>query len=235
MPSKPKSLTFIAWSLLFVALSMPAQVFLLYGHGPQEIDLVLNKLSFLNWIVVVGAMCTAVLVERVSKWALWAVPIWMIAAGVNNAFVGYFGTDFTLTQSIIATASLVMILSPIYRSSILKLFIQPEQRWWLRAERKKIQLPICVSGSRKVSLLAETHDISSSGAFLTCDTELLTDDELEIDLNFGIEKNWRCRARVARRAAPSGSYPMGIGLSFIDVKPSQRRELERLIETAQPL
>ncbi len=233
MQKKPKIFSLIAWGLLFVAWSMPAQIALIYGHGFSEFSSVLYKLSKLNWLVILGAMICAILVNRVSRWTLYAFPLWLLAAGINNWAVGYYGTDFTLMQAGLATLSLILLLTPIYRQKYLVCFSRPQVCWWKTPQRKRLNLQLTLTNARKTAFLAQTFDLSETGLFIACDKDLLADDDIQMDLSLKSDDSIRCNARVARRTDKLGIYPQGIGVEFLNLKSNDKRRLRQWLNTAE--
>lgn len=233
MIKKPKLILFISISLIAVTVSFPLQVAVIYGLGWNETAAIFGKLTWLNWLVMLGALFCAVLLDRVSQWALYALPVWLLVAGLNNWLVGYYGTDYTLLQAGLATLGLVFMLAPVYRHSMVELFLNPAKCWWKRAERKRLHVPVSLfSGLRQASLVCETFDISETGVFIPCAPELVGEDKLLLDFEFGGNTQWSCRARVVRRASALGTYPSGIGLEFTQMNWRRRRRLRQLIREA---
>lgn len=230
MEKKPKLLLFVSMSLVLVAFFVPFQIALTYELALTESEAIIGKLTWINWSVMGGALMCAVLVDRVSKWALFVLPPWLLIAGLNNWVVGYYGSNDTLIQAALATLGLVFLLAPLYRSSTVELFLNPGRCWWKRADRTRLHIPVSVfTGLRNASLVAETFDISESGVFIPCATELVNEENLLLDFYFAGETQWSCRARVVRRASARGMYPPGIGVEFIEMNWRRRRRLRQLI------
>lgn len=236
MQSRPKILPVVMVLLFAVALSMPLQVMWLYGHPWSEMDAVLHKLTWMNWLVIAGAMLTGVLVFSASGWARFAVPALIVLVGVNNMFVGYFATDYSFLTATLGTLGFMALTLPLYRPQVRELFMHPEKRWWLVKHRRRQNVPIFVGGSRQVKLRGETFDISESGAFVPLEAVGLgVDEQVSVCLTLGTLQQIRCDARVVRRTPKAkGTYPAGVGLHFINLDWWQRRELKRYLARHSP-
>jgi hypothetical protein len=231
MVKKPNVLILISLSLIAVTVSFPLQIAVIYGYDVNQLAVIFSKLSWFNWLVMIGALVCALLVDRVSRWTLYALPVWLLVAGLNNWLVAYYhGSDSRLLQAGLATLGLVFMMAPIYRHSMMDLFLNPAHCWWKRAERRRLLVPVSVfTGLRQASLVAETFDISESGVFIPCAPELVNDENLLLDFHFRDNTQWSCRARVVRRASAFENHPQGIGVEFLEMNWRRRRRLRQLI------
>src|SRR6185437_14481977 len=66
MQRRPAVFPFLSVLFLGIALSLPLQVMWIYGHGFDEMDAVLNKLTIFNWLVMISLVITAVLLWTAS-------------------------------------------------------------------------------------------------------------------------------------------------------------------------
>ena len=230
MRRRPMILPVIMLMLFGVALSFPLQVMWLYDHGLGELPQVLNKLTWLNWLVMAGAVLTGVFVFGASPFTRFALPALTFIVAVNNFFVGYFATDYSFMATTMGTFAFGAMLLPLYQPKVRELLLYPDRRWWRAKTRRRMAVPIFVGGSRQVKLRSETFDISESGAFLPIEAAgLYVEERVSICLTLGTLQQIRCDARVVRRAEAKGTYPGGVGITFTNMDWWQRRELKRYL------
>ena len=230
MRRRPAWFIFLSLAYLGIALALPAQIMVLYGHGFEEWSAVLAKLTLLNWMVIGGALISAVLVWQASAFLRYSVPAMIAIITVNNLVVGFYATDYSMLATIGGTIAFVLLNFPLLHPKIQWLLIHPDKRWWMRAERKRLTIPITIEGTRLLAMQSETFDVSESGAFITSDKEFAIGDWLTVRMKFGMFRKIRCQARVVRRAKPAGIYPSGVGVQFVNMSWRDRRELKRCLE-----
>jgi len=230
MRQRPFELPIIALALFAVAISFPLQIMWLYEHRVSEIAEIAGKLTWLNILVMGGTLITGVLVYSASRRVRYAVPALIAAVALNNFFVGYLGTDYSVMSATLGTVAFTLLLVPLYRPRVRELFLHPERRWWRAKERLRVSVPIFVGGSRQVKWRSETFDISESGAFLPIEAAGLdVQERVSICLTLGSLQQFRCDGLVVRRAPAKGSYPAGVGIQFTNMDWWQRRELKRYL------
>jgi len=227
-----RPLWFIVLATVFfgVAISLPAQIMVIYGHGFKELPAVLEKLTLFNWLVFFGALVSGVLAWQVSPYVRFAVPALIALVGVNNYFVGHYATDYSMWQASFGTLGFALLNLPLLNRDIQWLLLHPEKRWWIRAERTRMNVPITIDGTRLSSVRSETFDISETGAFVTNNKDVAVGDWITVRMKFGTFYQFRCQARVVRRAEAAGIYPGGMGVQFMNMSWNDRRELKRHIE-----
>lgn len=251
MRRRPLILPIIGMILATIALVLPMQIVWIYGHGLNEIGSVLTKMTSLNWMVVALSGVSAYLLTRASPWAMGSLPLLILTVAVNNWLVGYYATDFSPVTANLATFGFIVLHAPLLHPNIVRLLRHPEQRWWLRAERRRASVPIFIGGSRKVVFRAETFDLSESGAFIPLETvqshasgpmstkpvaieevpatHLAPEERVSICMTLGIHSQIRCQGRVIRKTDARGLYPAGIGIQFVDLPPNDRKELRKYL------
>ncbi len=243
MSQRPKILIYLASMITAVVLSVPIQIFFLYEHDITEIQAVMDKITILNWLMIGGGLFTAALIINASPWVRYAAPALMALVAANNFLVGHYGTDFTQVFATMATLSFLMLNAPLAAPEIRQLFREPQKRWWLHANRKRLSVPVFVGGARDAVMRAKTYDVSETGAFIPLasiqDNKFVTsiptggymgiEERILVCLNFGLHSQVRCEGRVVRRAPAKGNYPAGIAVQFVDMPQSQRRELRRYL------
>jgi Tfp pilus assembly protein PilZ len=234
MARRPKALTILSFVFLLLAGSMPLQIMVLYGHGFAEWSAVISKLTLFNWFVLTGLALNAALLWRVSPYLRYTMPVLMGAILVNNWIAGYYATDFSLWTTTLGTLAFSVLNIPLLDDHVLWVMQHPERRWWIRAERKRLSVPIFIEGARLNSLKAETFDLSQSGVFVPGTRDLGVGDWVFVRLQFDHLAQLRCQARVVRRNEAKGEYPAGIGIEFMDMSWRQKRDLRRRIRRCAP-
>jgi hypothetical protein len=220
-------------SLLFlaVALSLPAQVMIIYGHGFNEIGAVFDKLTWLNDVVMAGCLVCSVLVFRASPILRPLVPFMIVLVALNNYVVGYYATDYSMWAASAGTFGFAFLNLPLLHPRLQWLMLHPEKRWWMRAERKRVQLPVTIEGTRLQPMRNEIFDISESGAFVSgVGKDMRIGDWITVRMKFGMFTHVRCQAKIVRRAEAMGDYPRGIGVQFMNMNWRERASLRRCIE-----
>lgn len=236
MKRRPPLLTAMPWILVGVALSIPLQIMVLYGHGPLELGDVFGKVTALNWLVISFCLVNAMATARASRWLLFTGPGLVVAVAVNNWLVGFLATDFSPMTAALATVGFLALQLPYFHPSIRRLLHQPAMRWWLQAARRKVRVPVYFGSSKTKLLHSETFDISESGAFIPCPLSHSTsqglDPQARVNLSFalGVHRRIRCDGRIVRRVDAKGDYPSGIGIEFVNLTSAQRRELRRYLD-----
>jgi hypothetical protein len=229
------SLTILSLMFFALAVSMPVQVMLLYGHESAEVWAILNKLTWLNAIVLGGLVFNGMLLWKVSPWLRYTIPALIAVVGANNYIVGYYATDFSNFTTSLATLGFAALNLPILDARVIWILRHPDRRWWRRAERKKMSIPLFIEGSRLNTIRAECFDISETGLFIPETNGLGVGDWVNIKISFDSLSQIRTRARVVRRAEARGIYPAGVGVEFIDISSHQKRAIKRgLDRSLQP-
>jgi hypothetical protein len=230
MRRRPAWFMLLSLGFLVIAASLPAQVMLIYGHGFGEISAVFEKLTAINWLVIFGCLICSALVWRASPYLRNAIPAMIGLVAVNNFVVGYYATDFSMWAATGGTLGFALLNLPLLHPNIQWLLIHPEKRWWMRAERKRMTIPVTIEGTRLQPTRAETFDVSESGAFVAAAKEVGVGDWITVRMKFGTFTQIRCQARVVRREDSKGTYPGGVGLQFMNMSWRDRRDLKRCLE-----
>lgn len=245
MSKRPKLLLALAWIIGAAVMSIPVQIMAIYGHGPDEILEVFDKMTGLNWMVLLSGIGAATCIAKASPWTRFVVPSFLLIAGVNNYFVGDFATDYSPMQANLATLGLVALNLPLLQPRIFQLLVHPDRRWWMVSKRQRVSVPVFIGGARNAALRAETFDISETGAFIPLATaqdhkyaigkkgNLEIDEIITIAMTLGTLKQVRCEGRVVRMADARGSYPAGIGIQFMEMGTDEKRELKRYLDRMQ--
>jgi hypothetical protein len=224
------SLTLISILFMFLALGFPLQIMFLYGHGFDEFEAVVDKLTWLNLLCIAGLATSSILAWKASPALRVFQPILLVLVAVNNFVVGYYATDYSALDTTFATLGFLVLNIPLIHAEVRELLRDPTLRWWLRAQRKRMALPVQIDGTRLASIKAETFDLSETGVFIQNERETGIGDVITLRLKFGTVHQFRCQGRVVRRSEPKGVYPAGVGVEFTNLSWRQRRELRRHLE-----
>jgi hypothetical protein len=229
MRRRPFWFILLACAFVIIAVGMPAQVMIIYGHGFDELSAVFEKLTALNWSVMAAALLCASMTWRASPHTKFLIPGFIVLVALNNFVVGYYATDFSMFTTAASTVGFTLLAVPLLHPDMQWLLLNPDKRWWMRADRKRLHLPVTVEGTRLQSSKAETFDISTSGAFIPVSQNVGVGDWVTLRMKFGYTQI-RCQARVVRRSEPRGEYPAGAGVQFMNMSWRERRELQRCID-----
>jgi hypothetical protein len=227
MSHRPRGLTFIAMAFIAVALAMPLQVVLIYGHDFAEWTAIFAKLTWLNWCVCSGLLGCAALLWRASPYALWGLPTLFVLIALNNVAVIYYSTDYAAWLVVVATLGFAALNFPLMDPKVMMILHHPERRWWLSANRVRMSLPVAIEGTRLAAIKGETFNVSETGIFVPHVNVVGVGDWITVRLTFGTFKQFRCQGRVVRRSDAKGEYPDGVGIEFVSVPWRQKRELRR--------
>jgi hypothetical protein len=224
---RPRSLLLLAAKHILIGLSLPVQIFWLYGHPLSEWDLVLQKLTVLNWAVILTCMTSAVLIFRTTTWALLSVPIAMITVGLNNYYVALYATDFAPLTCLLATFGFWFGQFPLITPRNWSIMTERNKQWWRTATRRKISLPISLGTEAQWAFEAKTFDVSETGVFVAMESDHLLDDfglgpqkEIRLKIENAKGEPVFCKGQIVRRSPANGNYPAGVGIRFTE-KPSR--------------
>lgn len=240
MKKRPLIFNFYTLFFLSVSVSFPIQIMSLYGHGPAEAGMILNKMSYLNWAVVAACALNAICSYN-GHWLLkFSLPISFFTVALNNFFVSKLANDFSPIATSFATLAFGITSAYLFFSEEKALLDDQNRRWWLAPKRFQRTLPVWVQGPLGSPLLSKTFDISKSGAFLSHPAlakmnEGLTKpinegDKISLTLGLSGQKEFSCDAEVVRLCEPNGSYPGGIGIKFEDLTLSNKWILDQILK-----
>lgn len=218
MIKRPKAISALIVAFAAVAISLPVQIMIMYGHMPWEFQAIAAKIAPLNWAVMAGCLLHIPLLNRASKALYFTIPSLCLLIHFNNTVVAQYAHNFDATTTMMATLGFLCLTSLFLLPQAQYAVNNPKVRWWLIAKRHQVHMPAMVNleAATIKGLRSETHDLSAGGAFVHCEgiKEEFQGKDVVINLNLG----GRARAfkgritRVARNAR--GSYPSGFGVQF---------------------
>lgn len=236
MKKRPVSLTVFSILLFGIAISMPLQIILLYGHTFTEWSLVLAKLTWLNILIMGLSVMNGYLALLGDPWLKISVPCLLGLVTFNNFIVGNYGVDYNAVQTTFATLGFFGVHATLLFTQAHMVISHPELRWWLIPERKKLTLPVTVKNRHGVTLV-KSFDISKTGLYLTPLSELesplwkfVPGSSVELTLSSGLMGDFNVKAVVVRNSTgQKGHYPKGIGLTFESLSWMDRLRMNKMM------
>lgn len=237
MKYRPKSLILLSLILLAVVISIPLQVAVLYEHTFSEFSAIWHKLTYLNVAVMILCLANAVLLFQGSRYSIHTTAVLIPVTIWNNYWVGTIATDYDMQTTLIASALFVVAHGLMLTPSARAVLLNPNNRWWRTATRRRVEVPMTVCPWLDKSIIsASTYDISETGAFLKLDANktesrstLKPNDFIEIRFNIAGYYQIRCSAKVVRVQHAKGTYPSGLGIQFSEIAPEDRKLLRRFV------
>jgi len=229
---KTKPLIFNIYALLFlaIAISIPVQVSMIYGHGTAELGPIYNKMTIFNILVIAVSLYNFYYCFTASDNVKWSFPLAIGVICFNNSIVLVYGNDFESYTVILATILFMVMSAYFLLTHDTDVINHPENHWWRVPRRFSLKERVTLHQSGRHIDLGETFDISTSGAFIpyTMDDKynLFSGNEV-IDFSFGDEAPIHCRAKIVRKTCAKGIYPDGIGIQFVDMGPSDKLRLQQ--------
>lgn len=216
MQKKPWQFNTLAMIFFVIAISLPLQVMFLYGHDFSEINLVFNKLTILNKIIIGLCFVNSYLTFKTSRLVFFTVPLVIVSVFINNYYVSLYSEDFLPGITYIASLSFLLLPTLLLASKPWLVLMHPDRQWWRHEERFKLSLPISfLEGPVK---MLNSFDVSASGMFLSCAKELFENGQLvQVTVPLTQEDSLSLHAKVVRKANSQGIYPEGVGLEFTNL------------------
>jgi hypothetical protein len=226
MRNRPKVLAIYALIMLGIAISLPVQLYVLYAHELNELDLVLAKMSATNWMLLGILPALAWSAWSASPHFNWLAPLAVVVTGANNYFVAHYGMDYSpLTVHTGSFLFSVLALAPYASKAFRDILASPGKRWWRSATRHTFMQPVTLFVNGRLVTETLSYDISTGGIFVQ------SPDYAYYGLNSGdrVSVRWitpeaeamEVNADVVRTAEAHGRYPRGIGLKFHEEAPQE--------------
>lgn len=221
-----------------IIISIPTQILLLNEVTKVNWHILVNQISVFNWLVIFLSAITATYSYNGDRNFLFALPILLASIIVNNYFVYLYAKNVHWAAPVLASFAATIIYILLLTNKNLKYIANnQDKRWWLIPKRQKRTLPIWIIVGNDKCLLARTHDLSKSGAFVSSITGIQS--FIEKKLNIGEEVKivigdrdnieFQCRAEIVRKTEAKGDYPTGIGLHFNRVSIKEKFALNKLL------
>lgn len=235
MIMRPRQFYIASLVLMFMALSFPAQVMVLYGHHWSETGAIFAKITWLNWMVIFSFIVGSYLYFHASRLILFLTPVILLLVGFNNYIVGQFAGDFSLLQTTLATVGVGFVFLPLAMPSSRVVLKDPKRRWWRRSKRYNKRVSTTLNPYVGDMIHAHTFDVSQTGAFVCLEEGSgalpKIGDTIRVSFNVNSMKKIRCEAIVVRIAEPKGHYPKGIGIKFTDMDKLHEKSFEKFLHS----
>lgn len=236
MTSRPVTLILLAAFNAAVALAMPIQIMILYGHPLSEWVDIGNKLTPFNWLVILAATINASMIFKVSRLTLYLTPAVFAIVALNNFFVSLYAMDYSPLVAGLGVAVFAFMHWPLVTQTNLGLLNDRKLHWWRTAPRRQVSLPVSLGDARHWAYHANTYDVSESGVFVALDdkalelpSELSHQKDFRVRLSLGNQSYLTCDAKIVRQAHSHGRHPAGVGIQFGNMPYSDRRALRRAL------
>jgi len=236
MKTRPRLLFLMAGLNVALILGFPIQVFIINEHELSELIPVFSELTLLNWFVmgILGAQIP--LIMRASRALMYTAPFTVILVAFNNWLVSTIGFDYSMTETLFATATFAATQSLWLHPTVRMLFAKPENRWWMTRTRDKIQIPVQMWTLDGMPIVTSAYDISPGGIFVHFSIESLKQcglkvgDPIRLRMRLGSIYRLTAQAKVVRFAKAHGNYPEGMGLKFVAMSRQDQLILEKFLE-----
>ncbi|MBT3236194.1 MAG: hypothetical protein HN353_09620 [Bdellovibrionales bacterium] len=233
MRERPLIFTILSLAYLGIALSIPIQIAIIYGHGINEWQAIMNKITYLNWAVISTSLINATLSYHAHRYLRLAIPISIIIVALNNTLVGMFGVDFQLQTTIMSTLLFIGLSGTIYCLDAKNVLYDQSLRWWKSPVRHRQSIPIFLESEdgQQIGAAFETFDISTSGLFAQGIndqhfTQMELGGQVKITLLGKSGSQIELCSKVVRKSDSFGQYPAGVGVEFQDLSWWQTLKLE---------
>ena len=231
MRRRPMALTFFSFVMGVIFFNLPLQAIYL-----QDFENVLQSMTWLNIIVAVFCLLTAIASYNTHKSIRFLLPTTVASVIYNNWWVGHVGLNYSATETSAASLSFVIFCTILLEPNTFKVLHNPKLKWWNVPVRKQTEIPVSLILLRGDTLMKKSFDISESGLFLQGlekqELEGLKIDEiLTVCMHFNKILKVRCSAKIVRKAEANGIYPSGIGLQFFENSPMIRTTMRQLTES----
>lgn len=207
-----------------VAVSMPLQMVFLYHHYSLfDLELVFQKLTPMNYLVMMACVFNAYLAYRVDRILLFSLPATIVLVAYNNYIVGQYGFDYQLKTTLVASILFSTVCLGFLHPQYLRILLNPQLRWWLPKIRVRHQIPVFLQTPTSDNITRlKSFDFSESGMFLTGGENNIDrfapGDFVDVEFKFNDLKTIKCRAEIVRKNQNSGAYPIGLGLRFTNME-----------------
>ena len=229
---KSKPLIFNIYALLFlaIAISIPLQISMIYGHTAQELGSIYNKMTIFNIMVIGVSLYNFYYCFTASDNVKWSFPLAIGVISFNNSIVLVYGNDFESYTVILATLLFMVMIAYFLLTHDTDVINHPDSQWWRIPRRFSLKERVTLHIDEKDIDMGDTFDISTSGAFipyqLNDELNLFKGNEI-IDFSIGVDSPVHCRAKIVRKSCATGVYPDGIGIQFVDMEQTDRIKLQQ--------
>ena len=205
--------------------------------GFSEWEMIVNKLTQLNWILISLFTINFMLCLKASPYLKIFLPITILLVALNNWVVSHFGTDYHETLTLTSTLLFSILCYGFFFTKGVEAINNPSIRWWLVPKRHLKNFPVWLESNKGNKILARVFDISKTGLFISSIegnnwfTKYFSLGEvvsIKLATSSGLEL--RVDAEVVRKASQTrGNYPEGLGLQFKGLTFLEKLDLSRIL------
>lgn len=217
MKNKPYYLILFPYLAFAIALSFPLQIVLIYDIPITDTLKIFSMLTPLNLLTMTAMILTGCLTIFMNKHVYKAIPLLLFVTLLNNAIVGFYGSDYTFFQVAMSFILFGISLKPFYSQEIKAVINEPKLRWWLTPTRYEMAKPIKIN-TAELQLTSETFNLSKTGVFAKISDQYQLDEfslNDVLDLQILTESPITLKARVVRKSDGHSNQPKGIGLEIV--------------------
>lgn len=247
MNSKPIYFNFLGLVFIAVAVSFPIQILYMFDYSWGDISLTFSHLTYMNYMVILACLVTAVHSFKASGWLRKSILITGAFIIVNNYLVSLNQNFFSSTETLIASATFFLTYILTFAPRIHQVLTQPHMQWWRIPKRYDMKVPIILNTKNQqqedIFIYAKTFDISEGGVFIPynefekvdnlIDLKRMLDKGEKINLDFFFQDDRTpitIAGEIVRRSGRRvGKYPAGLGLKFDHVPQAFNDRLPQLI------
>lgn len=236
MKVKPMIFVWLSAIYIAIALSFPLQIMVTHEHSWSEFNQALGKLTFLNWLVILGLGLAAKYSFQGSRRIIPTAIGLGILVLVNNIYVGAFGEDFSLVQTLSAFVGFGLLHTMLLQKDVVRVLKNQNLRWWRISPRLSLRLPVLLRNNKTTSVTTETVDISETGIFVRIEQSkhlgpraFKLNEIVQIHLKLDTINSIKCSGRVVRHSFGENGRPMGIALEFKEISSADRKRIMKLL------
>lgn len=237
MTRKPVTFNLLSLTYLLIAVSILLRIVLTEPWDRRES--VFDHLTILNAMTVSLLLLNALFLWKSSGAVRWATPLSVLMVTVSGMASSFDQGGESLIEALGIAVGFLLVNLPLLQSPVRQALRHPERRWWRRAERKRIHIPIVLGGVSEARIKGMSYDLSQTGVFVPMDhfgeagpPKWHKDREIPVHLRLSEELELKCYGRIVRQAEAKGTYPAGVGIEFVDLPFLHRRELKKFLESS---
>jgi len=233
MNKRPISSLILTGLLITIIISFPVQVMFMFDYSIDEIGLIFNKLTWLNYFVMLVCLLSAYYIFQVSKFSIYFSMISILVVGLNNYWVGKMALNINMMMATIGSIAFTSMFFLLFENRYIYLLTHPDKRWWMQAKRTQVKVPVSVWPWVGEALQGSSFDISSTGLFMSAGIDFDIEEGREVKLILSLNSLTQIHlqgsvARIARDK--TGHYPEGLGISFNEMDKKTKSKLQKYLK-----
>lgn len=227
MKTKPIYLNSVALFLTLVAISLPIQILFIFDYSLKDWIETFQHLTLFNWLIMISSLMTAFFLQRGHRYAIAFSTVSLCVVFSNNLIVGVFGSDFTVSQSLLGAVFFSLPLIPVYFNPLRETLMNSKQQWWRTAPRYSKKLDVHIwSFNGNGAVNAKTINVSRTGALLEIPTGTPLHYRIPMALYVNEITPIHCEAKIIRHLANRDENIDHVGIEFLPLDREQTEILE---------